>query len=117
MKKGPLFASLLIAVALIGGAVLFTQRTSDTAGPAIHNVTVEGGTQIIEIGAKGGYTPKLTTAKADMPTVLRVKTDGTYDCSSAIRIPSLSFSKAMEPTGVTEISVRSEEHTSELQSR
>ena len=63
------------------------------------------GKQIITINAKGGYSPKLTTAKAVMPTVINMKTQGTFDCSSALTIPSLGISKNLPPTGETLIDV------------
>lgn len=104
MKKLPLIASLLVAVLLIGGAVSVGQK-ADTTAEAIQNVSMDGETQIIEIDAKGGYSPKLTTAKAGVPTILRLKTRGTYDCSSALSIPALGFQKTLDATGVTDIEV------------
>lgn len=107
MKKLPLVASLLVAIVIIGGAVALGQK-SDTAVQAAQNVSMEGEKQVIEIDAKGGYSPKLTTAKAGVPTVIRLKTNGTYDCSSAVTIPSLSFRKNLDATGVTEVEVPAE---------
>ncbi|MEK7101283.1 MAG: cupredoxin domain-containing protein [Patescibacteria group bacterium] len=104
MKQLPLIVSLLIAVVIIGGAVALGQK-SDTTAQAVQNVSMEGEKQIIEIDAKGGYFPGLTTAKAGVPTVLRLKTNGTYDCSSAVAIPSIGFRKNLEATGVTEVEV------------
>lgn len=116
MKSLPLIGSIVIAVIVIGGAVLFGQRdTAPIVAGIRSNVSVTAGTQVIDIVARGGYAPKLTTAKADMPTVLRVKTEGTYDCSSAIRIPSLGYSKTMEATGITEITVPPQKAGSTLQ--
>jgi len=59
--------------------------------------------QIIEITAKGGYNPRVSTAKAGIPTILRINTNGTFDCSSSIRIPSLGISKYLPQSGVTDI--------------
>ena len=112
MKNLPLAASILIAAIVIGGAVLFGKNT-DTPVQA-QNVTMEGDQQIIVVTAKGGYAPKLTTAKANTPTVLRVKTDGTYDCTASVNIPSLGVSKVLEPTAVTEIVVPPQQAGSEL---
>ena len=70
MKQLPLIVSLLIAVVIIGGAVALGQK-SDTTAQAVQNVSMEGEKQIIEIDAKGGYFPGLTTAKAGVPTELR----------------------------------------------
>ncbi len=104
MKKSPLVVSLLLAVIIIGGAAALGQKL-DTTAEGVLNVSMEGEKQVIEIDVKGGYSPKLTTAKAGVPTVIRMKTDGTYDCSAAVTIPSLSFRKNLDATGVTEVEV------------
>ena len=70
-----------------------------------NNVSVVDGTQIITIKAKGGYSPKVTTAKADTPTVIKVYTQGTFDCSSALTIPNIGYSKNLSPSGETEIEI------------
>lgn len=59
--------------------------------------------QIVEITAKGGYNPRVSTAKAGIPTILRINTNGTFDCSSSVRIPSLGISKYLPQSGVTDI--------------
>ena len=63
------------------------------------------GKQIIMISAKGGYSPKVTTAKADMPTVIKMDTQGTFDCSSALTIPSIGYRNNLPPSGETAIDV------------
>ena len=114
MKKLPLIASLLLAVVIIGGAVAMGQK-SDATTQVVQNVSMEGEKQIIEINAKGGYSPTLSTAKAGVPTVIRLKTNGTYDCSSAVTIPSLSFRKNLDATGVTEVKISAESAQGTLQ--
>lgn len=104
MKKLPIVASVLLAALIIGGAIAFGGKY-DAPKQVVQNVSMEGEKQIIEIDAKGGYSPQLTTAKAGVPTVLRVKTNGTYDCSSALSIPALDLQKTLEATGVTDIEV------------
>lgn len=104
MKNLPIILSILVAALVIGGAIVFGQKPDGTE-QAVQNVSMEGEKQIIEIDAKGGYSPKLTTAKAGVPTVLRLKTSGTYDCSSAVAIPSLGFRKNLDATGITEVEV------------
>jgi len=107
MKKLPMALSILVAALVIGGAVVFSQKPSDS-GQIVQNVSMEGEKQVIEIDAKGGYSPKLTTAKAGVPTMLRLKTNGTYDCSSAVTIPSIGFRKNLDATGVTEVAISAE---------
>lgn len=69
------------------------------------NIEIKDGVQYITINAKGGYSPKISTAKADMPTKLIIKTNGTYDCSASLVIRSLGFQKILPQTGETEINL------------
>jgi len=71
------------------------------------NVSNVEGTQIVDIRAKAGYTPRVSTVKAGVPTVLRFNTNGTFDCSSQVRIPSLNITKSLPQSGVTEIELGS----------
>ena len=87
-----------------GGAGIQTgEQGSVSAGGVSSNVTVVDGKQIIEIDVKGGYKPGKSIAKAGVPTIIRFKTNGTFDCSSSIRIPSLNVSQALPQTGATDI--------------
>ena len=104
MKNLPMILSVLVAALVIAGVIVLSQK-SDGTEQVVQNVFMEGEKQIIEIDAKGGYSPKLTTAKAGVPTVLRLKTSGTYDCSSAVTIPSVGFRKNLDATGTTEVEV------------
>ena len=65
--------SIAIALALIGGSIYLTGNdTNGGAGGSKDNVSIEGGTQIILVSAGNGYSPRLTLAKADTPTILRM---------------------------------------------
>ena len=81
--------------------------TSETAAES--NVAMVDGKQIIDISAKGGYAPLNTNAKAGVPTVLKVQTNGTYDCSSALRIPDLGYDETLPPSGETTIEIPAQE--------
>jgi plastocyanin domain-containing protein len=94
--------SILIGVALIGGAILFTKGDGN-ANLNGNNVSIVEGKQIIEISAKGGYQPRKSVAKAGLPTILRFNTNGTFDCSSSVRIPSLGISQILPQSGKTDI--------------
>lgn len=67
------------------------------------NVTVVDGVQVIEITAKGGYSPRKTVATAGIPTVLKMETNGTFDCSSALYLPTMKISENLPPSGETEV--------------
>ena len=98
--------SILVAALIIGGAIMFSRNQPSANTPLPRdglNVLMVDGKQIIEIGAKGGYAPRMTTAAAGMPTTIRVRTSGTFDCSSALVIPSINYRKNLPPSGTAEI--------------
>jgi plastocyanin domain-containing protein len=76
---------------------LATQTTS--------NVTINYDTQTVVITAKGGYSPRNTSARANTPTTLKIQTNSTFDCSSALVIPSLNYRKNLPPSGETTIEI------------
>lgn len=100
----PTVISVTLALALIGGAFMLTRSGGEVVIDA-NNVTVVDGKQVIEIKAKGGYQPRKSIAKAGLPTVLRFKTNGTFDCSSSVRIPRMNISKVLPQTGTTDIDI------------
>jgi plastocyanin domain-containing protein len=67
--------------------------------------TTQNGMQVVDVTAQGGYSPRTTRAQAGTTTVIRMKTQDTYDCSSALVIPALGYQAYLPATGVTEISV------------
>ena len=99
--------SLLTVVIFFTAAYFFVNGTgtsADTTGFA-NNVSIEKGIQIVEIQAKGGYQPRQSVAKAGIPTIIRFNTNGTFDCSTAMRIPSLGISKILPRSGATDIDI------------
>ncbi len=107
MKKLFVISVLLTIGSLVG--IILLLKSSGTNRPYVTNgqtnVSIVGGEQIIQIDAKGGYTPRYTVAKANTPTTLNVKTSGTFDCSSAISIPSLRYRANLPPSGITPIKI------------
>ncbi|MDQ3238908.1 MAG: cupredoxin domain-containing protein [bacterium] len=100
--------SIIAAVVLIGGAFMLTKGNSQSQSDtqvAANNVTVVDGKQVITINAKGGYQPRKSIAQAGIPTVIRFDTNGTFDCSSTVRIPSMNISKTLPQTGSTDVDV------------
>ena len=112
MKKTAI--SILVAVILIGGTIFLT-RGNNNLNNNINNVSIVDGKQIITINAKGGYAPQITTAKADVPTIIKMDTRGTFDCSSALVIPSLNYRKSLPPSGETLIDVPPQKAGTKLQ--
>jgi len=102
--------AIILAVVIIFFAINSTGKSSSNNNNSnieenANNVSVVDGKQIIEIKAKGGYSPAHSVAKAGLPTILRVNTNGTFDCSSSIRIPSLNISKNLPMFGTTDIDI------------
>ncbi len=112
MNKNTIIA-IIIAIGLIGLGLYIKNNRNQTSNDTINkvstevtnvnNVSVVDGKQIIEINAKGGYTPRKSFAKSGIPTILRFNTKGTFDCSSSVRIPSMNISKILPQSGVTDI--------------
>ncbi len=97
--------SIVVALSLVGGVLFLTRSSDGGAVSNVNNVTVVDGKQIIEIKAKGGYLPRKSIAKAGLPTILRFDTNGTFDCLSSVRVPSLKIVKTLPQTGVTDIDI------------
>jgi len=94
----------MVAALFIVGGLLFALRGTENGAPA-NNVSIEGGVQVVEIRAKGGYQPRNSAAQAGVPTIVRFKTSGTFDCSSFVRFPSLNITQNLSASGITEIDV------------
>ncbi|MEK7170171.1 MAG: hypothetical protein AAB767_02700 [Patescibacteria group bacterium] len=108
--------SIIIAVALIGGSLYLTgNSTGGEAGDRMENVRMEDGTQIILVSAGNGYSPRLTLAKADTPTILHMETAGAFSCASALTIPKLGVRKNLPLTGTTDIDIPPQKAGSTLQ--
>ena len=102
----PIVISIIAAAVLIGGAIiLLGSGAGIAAAPSVDNVSVANGKQVVEIRVKGGYSPKLTAAKAGMPTILRMKTNATFDCTSSLSIPSIGYRNSLPPSGETDIEI------------
>lgn len=117
--------AVVIGVLIIMGTAYFVMRdTSDVSGSPVKNVAqnsypsnnaeqknevtqggensvMKDGVQYVTITARGGYSPRESSAKAGVPTKLVIKTNGTYDCSAALSISSFNFRKMLPNTGET----------------
>ena len=70
------------------------------------NIAMNNGKQEITIVAWAGkYSPKITTAKAWIPTTLKIQWKNAYGCESAVRIPQLSYSNNLTPTGIDTVNL------------
>ncbi|MEK7608756.1 MAG: hypothetical protein AAB495_04205 [Patescibacteria group bacterium] len=109
--------SIILAAMFVGGAI-YLSSGSGSAGREVEGgsegVSVENGVQMIDLAAKGGYYPKKIVAKAGIPTTLRVRTKNTFDCSSALIIPSIKYQKNLSSTGEELITIPVERATGTL---
>ena len=115
MQAKIIIMALAGAVILATGIFIFSKPdTTITNTQTQDNVSIVDGKQIITIDAKGGYFPRITQAKANMPTVLKLHTQGTFDCSSAITIPSLGYRNNLPTSGETIVDVSPRQSGSSL---
>lgn len=62
--------------------------------------SVRDGFQDVTINVlSNGYSPSIVVLKEDVPTELKLKTNQTYSCAIAFRIPSLKIGVNLKPTG------------------
>ena len=84
------------AAATSGSETGTTAAAETTAQPANSDTQ-----QIIEVIASGGYSPRKIEAKADVPTILIMKSEGAYGCERAFNIPDLKISEILPENGQT----------------
>lgn len=113
-NNSAIYISIIFVLVLIWGAIFLSGSNKNSDGN-INNVSIVDGKQIIEIGAKGGYSPRTTNAQANIPTVIKMKTNGSFDCSSALVIPSLNYRNNLPLSGETLIEVPAQKPGSKLQ--
>jgi len=114
----PILISIAISTALIIGMIWFVSEKTGAGDNLVGDasaVSIVDGKQIIDISAKSGYSPRVILAKSGMPTTLRVKTNGTLDCSASLVIPKLSYQKFLQPSGTEEIAVSPEQAQGTMQ--
>jgi plastocyanin domain-containing protein len=111
MQKDSKTALIFSGVALGMVILFFFLKGSSNAVMITNNATVanKNGTQIVSLTAKGGFTPSFIEAQAGVPTELHIITKGTYDCSSSLIIPSLSYQTMLKPTGTETIMLTSDQ--------
>lgn len=97
--------SLIIIILALVIVFIIVKKNSSISNEEVfvNNVSFVDGKQIIEIKAKGGYFPKKSMAKAGVPTILRINTGGTFDCSSFVRIPELNINQNLPQSGPTDL--------------
>jgi len=108
--------SIAVSVVLIGWAFwIVSPKSGPDSTTTVPTTTVVDGKQIIDITAKGGYSPRVVVAKAGIPTILRMKTNGTFDCSASVVIPKLSYQKFLQSSGTEDIAISAEQARGTLQ--
>jgi plastocyanin domain-containing protein len=98
-KTAFLFLSTIVIVILF----LVLHNIQVDKQTSVSSTFLENGMQIIEITAKNGYTPNVINADINAPTIIRIKTSDTYDCSAALSIPAIKYHKFLPPNGITDV--------------
>lgn len=104
-----IIVSVIFAFFLVLLAIVLTSGPKNDTLPSGSNVYMEGEKQVVDISAKGGYSPRKSVAKAGVPTIVRFNTKSTFDCSLSVRIPSMNISKILPQTGKTDIDIGTQE--------
>jgi len=109
MNTNKIASAIIITGLLISLLIIFTKDSKPsidiTTNGQDSNVEIKDGIQYITVNARGGYFPRLSSAKADIPTKLVVKTQGTYDCSAYLILNSLGYRSMLPSNGETIINV------------
>jgi plastocyanin domain-containing protein len=100
-----------IVVAVLVGAIIWiksSDKSKDNSANTQQNVlgSTSGG-QIIEVKVSNGYSPTSITAKAGVPTTLRMVSSGASGCEKAFQILGLNVSKVLPTDGTTDIDLGS----------
>jgi len=96
---------IIIGLFISLGIIFLSNSKSVDTNQVIENSEIKDGIQYITIDAKGGYFPRLSNAKAGIPTKLIMKTGGTFDCSASLVIRSLKYQKILPQNGETIIDI------------
>ncbi len=108
---------ILVLLILFGTGVLGAQSDRESrarvrlllewAKDGIVPITAPGsnGTQSLAVLASGWYYPLSYVARAGVPSILRIYTNNTYDCSRALLLPELRVRRNLPATGVVEIPI------------
>lgn len=111
-NAGGFIVIIVLILATLG--FFFLSRQGSNSNVAGESVVQQDNTQIIEIGVKGGYTPSNINAKAGVKTILKFKTNNTYDCSSSIYIPKLGLREFLPPIGEKVYTIEVEQASGKL---
>lgn len=107
MKKREKF-NFLMVVPVIVVLILITalllkgnnaSKRSENSPTTPNPVVIEGEKQIVNIIARSGYSPREVSAKAGVPTILKITSDNAYGCERAFTIPSLDIERTLPING------------------
>ncbi|MDP2642201.1 MAG: hypothetical protein Q8P21_02835 [bacterium] len=99
-------AIVIILIGVVAAGIIYLAKSGPTnLDVPANNTSIVDGVQIVEIVARGGYQPRKSVAQAGIPTILRFKTNGTFDCSLSLRIPSQNVSLFLPQSGNTDIDI------------
>ena len=108
-----------MALMMIVFAIFIFSSCKDVSANSIKSeepdtLVSSGEQQIIEIIASGGYSPRTINAKAGVPTILRMKSDGAFGCERAFWIPQLNIARLLPQNGNTEFDLGIQEKGTKL---
>lgn len=104
MRRAAIWAVIVVSVTLASCSQTSEEREQGSSRSSVTGaaLAVANGRQVITIVARGGYLPRDSIAKAGIPSVIRIVTQNTFDCSRALFLPSLGVQKILPATGTAE---------------
>lgn len=94
---------ILVGILALVSVFIMIPKNGVSVENPVANVVVSEGVQYVTINARGGYSPRTSKIKSGIPTKLIVKTNNTYDCSSALVVRSVNYRWMLPASGETEI--------------
>lgn len=105
---------LILSGFIILGLVLILNNLQSAKNVKSYSSISESGVQVIEVFAKNGYSPSIIEAKSNVATILRIKTENTYDCSAVLSIPKLNYSKFLPSSGKSDVQILPQQPGTEI---
>jgi hypothetical protein len=101
-----LFMAVIFVLMISAGYLVACSSNSGDSSvsedSAQETVDLEG-KQVVEIIARGGYSPESVDVEALVPTVLLIKSQNAFGCERAFRLPQFKFGTTLPVNGETYI--------------
>lgn len=111
IKKSTLKSIFLVSIGIIILLFVLANSASNDSNNNTQSennnvvVKIEGNKQVLDLRVRGGYSPNVINAKANTPSILRMTTQNSFDCSTAVVISKLQYRTNLPYTGTTDLEI------------